>query len=136
MEVRKLTDPRDWLESERVIQTACLHPWDEEQERRKVQEQAAGNVARPEETWALEDDAGVPQTAITTLSHRMWLGGRDLPVGEVHMVGSRMENRGGGNVRALMGAVLEDFRNLVDRGKANGKLLAVITLGEGDKSIL
>lgn len=111
--IRKLEESQEWLAADRLIANAFLHPWDEEQERRKVQEQAAGNVARPEETWALEDDAGVPQTAITTLSHRMWLGGRDLPVGEVHMVGSRMENRGGGNVRALMGAVLEDFR---DRG--------------------
>ena len=114
MSIRKLRKPHEWLEADRLIANAFLHDWDEEQERRKVREQAAGHVPRPEETWAFADDAGALQTVVTTLSHRIWLAGRDLPVGEVHMVGSRMEYRGGGNVRALMGAVLEDFRSRDD----------------------
>ena len=119
MPIRKLEQPREWLEADHLIANAFLHPWDEDRERRKVQEQAEETAPRPEETWALADEAGELQTVITTLAHRIWLGGHDLPVGEVHMVGSRMESRGGGNVRALMSAVLEDFRN-------RGDVLAVL----------
>lgn len=93
MPIRKLERPREWLEADRLIANAFLHPWDEDQQRRKVQEQAEGTTPRPEETWALVNEAGELQSVITTLAHRMWLGGRDLPVGEVHMVGSRMEMR-------------------------------------------
>ena len=110
MIIRKLERPQEWLEADRLVANAFLHPWDEDREERKIQEQATGTTPRPEETWALEDDAGVLQTVITTLSHRMWLGGQSLPIGEVHMVGSRMESRGGGNVRALMRDVLGHFR--------------------------
>ena len=114
MSIRKLERPQEWLAADRLVACAFLHHWDEDQERRKIQEQAGGTTPRPEETWAFEDDAGMLQTVITTLGHRIWLGGRSLPVGEVYMVGSRMESRGGGNVRALMRAVLEDFRSRGD----------------------
>ncbi len=53
MDVRKLTDSRDWLESERVIETAFLHPWDEDQARKKIEAQASGATPRPEESWGL-----------------------------------------------------------------------------------
>lgn len=112
--IRKLEEPQEWLAADRLIANAFLHPWDEDQGWRKVREQAAGTTPRPEDTWALADEAGNLQTVIITLSHRMWLAGHDLPAGEVYMVGSRMESRGGGNVRALMGAVLDDFRSRGD----------------------
>ena len=114
MSVRKLEQPDEWLEADRLIAHAFLHPWDEDQEQRRIQKQATGATPRPEETWALVDDAGTMRAAITTLAHRMWFGGRNLPVGEIHMVGSRMEDRGGGNVRTMMRAVLEDFRSRGD----------------------
>ena len=52
MDVRKLTDPRDWLESERVIATAFLHPWDEGEAREKIKTQTEGRAPRAEESWA------------------------------------------------------------------------------------
>ena len=99
MEVRKLTDSQDWLESERVIATAFLHPWDEAEEAARVQAQAAGEVPRPEESWGLFDD-GIMLTSISTLRHQLSFGGEAISVGEVHMVGSLPERRGGADVLA------------------------------------
>ncbi len=87
MEVRKLIDPRDWLESERVIATAFLHPWDEDEARKQVDAQANGEAPRYEESWGLFDD-GVMLTSISTLRHQLSLGGETIAAGEVHMVGS------------------------------------------------
>lgn len=119
MEIRKLTDPRDWLESDRVIATAFLHPWDEEEAQRVTKAQAEGSRPRPEECWGLFDNNGTMLTSISCLKRTLMLGGKPLPTGEVHMVGSLPERRGGGGVRALMGAVLRDFRS-------NGDALAVL----------
>ena len=98
MNVRKLTDPRDWLESERVIATAFLHPWDEGEAREKIKTQTEGRVPRAEESWGLFDDEGVMLTSISTLRRTFAFGGEALPAGEVHMVGSLPERRGGGGV--------------------------------------
>ena len=119
MDVRKLTDPRDWLESERVIATAFLHPWDEGEAREKIKTQTEGSVPRAEESWGLFDDEGVILTSISTLRRTFAFGGEALPAGEVHMVGSLPERRGGGGVRMLMREILEDFR-------ARGDALAVL----------
>ena len=118
MEIRKLTDPRDWLESERVIETAFLHPWDEAGARERIQKQAACTYPRPEESWGLFDD-GVMLASVSTLRHRLSFGGEVIGAGEVHMVGSLPERRGKGGVRALMGEMLRDFR-------ARGDALAVL----------
>ena len=120
METRKLTDPSDWLESERVIETAFLHPWDESQTRERIQAQAEGSMPRPEESWGLFDDDGTMLTSISTLRHRLSFGGHEVPVGEIHMVGSVPERRGRGGVRTLMGDILRDFR---DRGDALAVLI-------------
>ena len=119
MDVRKLTDSRDWLESERVIETAFLHPWDEDEARKRIEAQASGVAPRPEESWALFDDDGTMLTSISTLRHRLSFGGGSVGAGEVHMVGSLPERRGRGGVRALMGEILCDFR-------ARGDALAVL----------
>lgn len=114
MTIRKLTDPRDWLESERVIETAFLHPWDEEEARRRVKAQADATQPRPEESWGLFDDDGTMVTSISTLRHELAFGGKAIGAGEVHMVGSLPECRGKGSVRALMGEILRDFRTRGD----------------------
>ena len=110
MEVRILTTAQEWLEADRLIDTAFLHPWDEEKAATKVQAQAAGTEPRPERTWGLIDDDGAILAAITTLDRQFYAGGSPIDVGEVHMVGSRVESRGGGNVRTLMTAILADFK--------------------------
>ena len=109
MAVRKLTTWQEWLEADRLIDTAFLHPWDEEKASEKVQSQAKGTEPRPEQTWGLTDEDGTLLAAITTLDHQMYFGGTTVDVGEVHMVGSRVESRGGGNVRTLMKEILDDF---------------------------
>ncbi|MBP3892439.1 MAG: GNAT family N-acetyltransferase [Atopobiaceae bacterium] len=114
MDVRKLTDSRDWLESERVLATAFLHPWDEDEMRGRTQAQAEGSAPRPEESWGLFDDGGTMLTSISTLRRTLSFGGKALPAGEVHMVGSLPERRGGGGVRTLMREILSDFRNRGD----------------------
>lgn len=114
MEIRKLTNPQEWLESERVLATAFLHPWDEKETGRKVQEQARGAEPRAEESWGLFVDDGSMSTSISTLRHTLSFGGREFPAGEIHMVGSLPESRGGGGVRALMGEILRDFRSRGD----------------------
>lgn len=114
MDVRKLTDPQDWLESERVIETAFLHPWDEDEARRQIAAQVEGTVSRPEESWGLFDDDGTMLTSISTLRHTLSFGGEAIGAGEVHMVGSLPERRGGGGVRLLMRQILTDFRNRGD----------------------
>lgn len=114
MKISKLQTPQEWFEADRLLETAFLHTWDDDEGLRKVQAQANGTEPRIEETWALTDDSGTMQAAVTTLAHRLWFGGRELPIGEVHMVGSRAESRGGGNVRALMAEILADFKRRGD----------------------
>ena len=118
MDVRKLTDPHDWLESARVLDIAFLHPWNEEEVSARVAAQARGELPRLEEAWGLFDDAAM-RTSMSTLRHRLSFGGEVIHAGEVHMVGSLPEGRGGGGVRMLMGEVLRDFR-------ARGDALAVL----------
>ena len=120
MEIRKLTDWHDWLESERVIATAFLHPWDEDETRRMVQEQAGGEKPRLGQSWGLFDDDGVMTTSISSLRRVLSFGGEALSVGEIHMVGSIPEHRGEGGVRTLMSAVLRSFR---ERGDALAMLI-------------
>lgn len=114
MEIRKLTDKHEWLESERVLATAFLQPWDEEEARSTIQAQAEGARPRLEQSWGLFDDDGTMLTSMACLKRTLSFGGEMLSAGEVHMVGSIPERRGGGGVRALMGTVLRDFRDSGD----------------------
>lgn len=110
MAVRMLTTWQEWFEADRLIDTAFLHPWDEEKALARVKAQAEGSEPRPTRTWGLTDDAGTLLAAITTLDRQLYAAGTVVDVGEVHMVGSRVESRGGGNVRTLMAEVLADFK--------------------------
>ena len=101
-----------------MIETAFLHPWDEAEEAAKIQAQAVGEAPRPEVSWGLFDE-GVMLTSISTLQHQLSFGGEAIKAGEVHMVGSLPERRGGGGVRRLFGEILRDFR-------AQGDALAVL----------
>lgn len=101
MLIRKLTDSIDWFESERVIETAFLHPWDEVEAQRQIKAQAEGAEPRFEESWGLFDDEGAMVTSISTLRHSISFGGTAIDAGEVHMVGSLPEHRGvGGSARS------------------------------------
>ena len=120
MLIRKLTDSSDWFESERVIETSFLHPWDEVEAQRQIKAQAEGAEPRFEESWGLFDDEGAMVTSISTLRHSISFGGTAIDAGEVHMVGSLPEHRGVGGVRSLMGQILRDFR---ERGDALAVLI-------------
>lgn len=109
MEFIELTDPKHWLESDRLLATAFMHPWDEAEESRKVEQQAAGKLPRPERSWGIIGDDGRMATTISTLRHTLSFGGEPLQVGEVHMVGTLPEARGTGGVSALMRFSLDEF---------------------------
>ena len=51
MQIRKLTDWHEWLESSRIIDTSFLHGWDEKKEEEKYRRQGAGEIPRNEEAW-------------------------------------------------------------------------------------
>lgn len=114
MEIRKLHDSSEQLESERVLDTAFLNPWDEAAARGRIEAASTDHVS-----WGLFDDDGRMSTSISTIRRQLSFGGEAIPVGEVHMVGSLPEHRGGGGVRTLMGEVLRDFQ-------ARGDALAVL----------
>ena len=67
MEIRKLTDKHEWLESERVLATAFLYPWDEDEARSMIQAQAEGAKPRLEQSWGLIDDDGTMLTSVACL---------------------------------------------------------------------
>ena len=116
MEIRQLSTPQEQFESERVIETAFLHPWDED-EARKRKESGAGEAGQ--QAWAVFDDEGRMTTSVSTLQRRLAFGGEVVTAGEIHMVGTLPEHRGTGGVRALMRTVLRDFA-------ARGDALAVL----------
>lgn len=114
MQVKRLMTTEERLEGERIIATAFLNPWDEAEAHARCQAQTSADGQDPEQIWGLTDDAGRMVAAVSTLRHHLFFGGTPVPVGEVHMVGSLPEARGGGNVRTLMSAVLRDFRERGD----------------------
>ena len=119
MEIRKLQCWEEWFESDRIIGTAFLHEWDEKKAREKFRKQGMGEEPRDEEAWGLFNEDGRMQTSFVTTTRRAYFEGTVIPVSEVNMVASLPEARGIGNVRALMAAVLRDF-------KARGDLFAVL----------
>ena len=119
MAIRELTGEQELFESERVIATAFLHPWNGEEARAQARTQAAGTAKQPELRWGAFDDAGSMVAAISTLRHWVSFAGHEIPIGEVHMVASLPEGRGSGNVRAIMGEVLHAF-------KARGDVFATL----------
>lgn len=119
MEIRKLTTWEEWLESDRVIATAFLHKWEEEKARASFQAQAEGKEPREDEAWGLFNDSGRMTASIITQKRAYAFDGQIVPAGEVHMVASLPEERGGGHIRSLMADVLRDFR-------ARGDIFAVL----------
>ena len=115
MRIQRLTTEDELFESEHVLATAFLHPWDESEAREKAQAQSAGTAPVPEESWGIFDDADRLVCSISTLRHELAFGGHSMPVGEVHMVGSLPEGRGGGNVRMLMAELLRHFKQRGDQ---------------------
>ena len=119
MEPRKLNGWNEWLESDRLIATAFLHKWNEKEAAERFEAQEKGEKPRYEEAWGVYDDSGKMVSTIVTRRGKRVFGGKAVDVGDVSMVGSLPEARGGGNVRALMKAVLTDFR-------ARGDLFATL----------
>ncbi len=119
MQIRKLTDWHEWLESSRIIDTSFLHGWDEKKEEEKYRRQGAGEIPRNEEAWGAFDEDGRMLTSIVTSARKVMYEKQIIPISEVDRVASLPERRGGGNVRAMMAEVLRDFR-------ARGDLFAVL----------
>ncbi len=118
MDVRKLTSWEDRLAADRVIATAFLDPWDPDTAEKHRRSERGEDVA-DEAMWGLCGDGGALTTAIDTHRQRLVFAGRELPVTELHMVGSLPEGRGRGGVRALIHEVLQDAR-------ARGELFATL----------
>lgn len=119
MNIKRLTTEQEIFESRHLIDTAFLHPWDEDESRKQARAEAEAVEGHMQDRWALYDDDGSMVASIYTMRHHMAFGGQGVPAGEVHMVGSLPEGRGGGNVRALMAEVLRDF-------KARGDVFATL----------
>ncbi|MEE1227840.1 MAG: GNAT family N-acetyltransferase [Lachnospiraceae bacterium] len=117
--IKKLTTVDEWCESDRVLSTAFLDPYDEKESRKRFQAQADGKIPREEEAWGVFDPEGKMVTSITTLQKKLSFEGSLISVGEGHMLGSLPESRGKGNVRDLLGSVLIDFRE-------RGNLFAIL----------
>lgn len=114
MEIRKLKTWQEWLESDRLIATAFLQDWKEEESKKQFQAQAEGKEPRTESAWgAICDDGRMASTIVTRPQTRIFEGAA-VGTGDVNMVGSLPEYRGGGNIRALMRAVLGEFRERGD----------------------
>ena len=109
MRVERLTTQEQLFQSKQVIDTAFLHPWDEEAARNEAREQAEGTAAQPEEAWGLYDDSDAMVASVATIPRAFFFGGEAVPVGEIHMVGSLPEARGGGYARALIREILGHF---------------------------
>ncbi len=119
MEIRKLEHWEEWFESDRIIGTSFLHGWDEKRSEELFRKQGSGEEPRDEEAWGLFDESSRMQTSFVTSTRKVFYEGSVIPVSEVNMVASLPEARGHGGVRALMAAVLRDF-------KARGDLFAVL----------
>ena len=76
MRIQKLTTADELFESERVLATAFLHPWDEDEARKKAADQATGAAAVPEVTWGIYDDTDTLVCSISTLRHQFAFGGQ------------------------------------------------------------
>ena len=114
MEIRKLDKWEEWLESDRIIGTAFLHGWNEQEAKEKFQKQGSGEEERREEAWGLFDETGVMQSSFVTTTRKVLFEGHEIPISEVNMAASLPEGRGLGNVRALMREVLWDFKERGD----------------------
>ena len=114
MDIRKLDTWQEWLESGRIVATAFLHDWKEQEEAEKYKAEAAGTRPRDEEAWGLFDESGRMASTIVTLERRLIFAGEPVPVGDVHMVASLPERRGNGGIRRLMRAVLTDMKKRGD----------------------
>lgn len=109
MEARKLTTADERLEGARLIATAFLHNWDEEAERARL-------ATATDDVWGLFDDDGTMDACIQTKALELAFEGTLVPAGELEMVGSLPERRGGGAVRTL--ELVQDFGHSAGRNYA------------------
>jgi predicted acetyltransferase len=110
MGIRKPETWQELVDADRLIATAFLDPWDEEAARERRKAEAEGKVARTDDVWGDFDERGCMRTAVVTRRMDVAFDGAFVPAGEFDMVGSLPEYRGAGNVRAMFGQVLRDFR--------------------------
>lgn len=111
--VRHLDTWQEWLESEHLIATAFLHPWNEKECEERCRSQAAGKEPRDLDTWGYFDGRKM-LGAIETLRHRLMFEKKMISVGELHMVGTLPEARGHGCVTAMMHTVLAAMKRRGD----------------------
>lgn len=107
--VNHLDTWQEWLESERLIATAFLHPWNEKECEEKCRAQAEGKIPRDLDTWGYFHH-GKMLGAIETLRHQLMFEENVISVGELYMVGTLPEARGRGCVTAMMRTVLKEMR--------------------------
>jgi len=104
MKIVKLETAEEKFRAERLLNTAFLHDWNEEDARKSA------NIPGGE-AWGALDETGRMVSAVTTLRHDLTYEGAVISCGEIHMVGTLPEARGTGAVRELMGAILREFRS-------------------------
>ena len=119
MKVQILRKWQQWVEAERIIATAFMFDWNEEESAKKYRDQAEGKETRREETWGLYNDQGRLVSAVITSPQLLTFEGKYVPARELHMVGSLPEVRGGGNIRRLVGEILKECAK-------RGELFAVL----------
>ncbi len=108
--VRKLEKMDELLESGRIVATAFLHDWNEKEAKEKLESQLKGEMPRVEEAWGLFNEAGKMTGSIITMPKKHIFNGHAVSVGDIHMVASLPEERGNGNVTAMLREVLLDFK--------------------------
>ncbi|MBO6014846.1 MAG: GNAT family N-acetyltransferase [Oscillospiraceae bacterium] len=119
MKIQILDEWQQWVEAERIIATAFMFDWNEEESKKKYREQAEGKAPRREETWGLFSDQDRLVSAVITSPLRLSFAGEEISARELHMVGSLPEVRGGGNIRRLVEAILK-------RSAERGELFATL----------
>ncbi len=120
MQIRKLTTADEWIECDRLHSIAFLfEDWNEKEARERFQKEEAGELDRNEEAWGAFSKEKMTASVVTNDRVQMFFG-KELQVGELHMVGTLPEERGNGYVRELIRTILRDFQ---DRGYAMAMLI-------------
>lgn len=120
MQIKKLSTASEWLECDRLHSIAFLFDdWNEKDALERFQKQEKGELPRNEEAWGVYSGNKMVTSVVTNdKSYRFY--GKDLKVGELHMVGSLPEERGHGYVRKLIREILTDYK---DRGYSMAMLI-------------
>lgn len=106
MEIRKLETWQELMESDRIIATAFLHGWNEEEAEQNRKERTDPE----EDVFAAFSEEGKMIATANTRQHRVTFEGGIVPCTELHMIGTLPEARGTGAVRNMMETALDTFR--------------------------